>query len=65
VAARSVGTFPKLVNATAAAFNTGPKLIPFTSPPGGTAVVIFPQHAHLRCGRRNSVRHGTTFTSQI
>ena len=50
VAARSVGTFPKLVNATAAAFSTGPKLIPFTNPPGGTAVVIFPQQAHLRCG---------------
>lgn len=63
VAARSVGTFPKLVNATAAAFSTGPKLIPFTSPPTGTAVVIFPQQVHLRCGSANSVRHGTTLTS--
>ena len=64
-AAGSVGTFPKLVNATAAAFSAGPKLIPFTNPPAGTAVVIFPQQAHLRCGSRNSVRHGTTLTSQI
>ena len=40
-AARSVGTLPKAVNATAAVFSTGPNPIPLTGPPvGGRAVVI-------------------------
>jgi hypothetical protein len=47
VAARSVGTFPKLVNATAAAFSAGLNQIPFTNPFTGTAVVTFPQQPHL------------------
>src|SRR6266496_4015630 len=63
-AARSVGTFPNAVNATAAVLRTGPKLTELTCPPaGGHAVVVVPQ-AQCRRGNRYSVRHRITFTSQ-
>jgi hypothetical protein len=63
-AARSVGTFPNAVNATAAVFSTGPNPIPLTGPPDGGRAVVTAVHAHRRRGSRYSVRHRITRTSQ-
>ena len=63
-AARSVGTLPKAVNATAAVFRTGPKLIPLTIPPSGGRATVVVAHPQRRRGSRYSVRHGMIFTSQ-
>ena len=65
VAERSVGTLPNVVNAIAAVFTTGPKLIPLTRPPAGGWATVVAVHAHRRRGSRYSTRHGTIFTSQI
>src|SRR5439155_4016541 len=61
--ARSVGTFPNAVTATAAVFKTGPKLMLLTVPPSGGRAVVVVVHPQRRRGSRYSVRHGIIFTS--